>query len=389
MGGIAGCVVLGVAVIQCIFNPLYYSQDQTTVNVRKVIITEEVSRVPEELFYRKNSWPMLSDVKWGSVSYICALGHCQKFRKLEVEATEVALTTNNPETTLLREATLFHETTVLIERVTTKTFNPKFRPDSKEKNSHVKHPHLPSPPQPRKPKLQKTTPHVRFEDSEEIISTQVKIFRTITTVRPKNKLSSDGLKEVLSKFKQEIEEIIMTAVGALFSAGTMIFIFKILYKHRKKLPCYESQLTAEIMEGGLQLLNNNVLNVSVQTETSMIESDSAGTDEEHGRGQRDRRINGGGHVQEDRQNKTGEKVQMERAEGGEQDDAETGRKMLAEGGSMEDGENSAKKGGMSVHQCEAPIPQLPTAPALSPIKDTHPCRKSARLLRTKTCDICT
>lgn len=387
MAGIPGCILIGIGILQCIFNPLHYNQDITTVTTKTVIIAQENAEIPEILFFKGNTWPVLKKVEWGSVTFRCYKEQCNK-QEISAESSPVisSETTGTIETTILSETMFKTETTTVYEmtslfvegppKTAAQHRTPWIRP---KKTNRITHPHTPSPPN------IKSTPRsvIRSRSTEMLSTTNFQIFRSTTSYELKlpYKLSSNNtsFKEILGKFKQEMEELIMSSLGAVFSAGTLLFIVRILYKNRKKLPCCRTEIVEELVQGGMHLLNQ-----SVQTETSMLETDEER--EMDGESALDRLEQGGA---------IGGGEQIERREQTEKRDQgtaeqETDRKVIVgeECRSMIVDEQKFA-GGVNAQA------QIPSAPLLSPLgslKDTtnftRVTRKSTRFQKSKSCELC-
>lgn len=354
MAGIPGCVLVALSVIRCVFNPLHYPQDITTVSTSKIeIITQNAAL--NELSYDSISWPLLKKVQWNGNIYLCesSLGQCLK-ENLLTGRPEYSPTTEIPPPTVAEQMIIIHATSSFLK----KTFVQQSIDVTKVKTvatPRITHPHRPSPPV----KISPLKPVVST-----IETTMIEIKQEYLTTISYHEGTNKSFKELFKSFKKDIEELIMGACGTVFSAGTVLFILKTVYKHRKKCFCYQNELAAEIMEGGLQLLNNTVLDASVQTETTLILTDE---DEEMD----ENSVNDG-------ESEEGQELEKEGAVGGETD------VKTAAGGQGE------------MHPTTAAVP---SAPLLTPIhcsspikvsqKKLNPTRKSLRVHKEKTCGACT
>lgn len=371
MAGIPGCILIALSVIRCVFNPLHYPQDITTVSTTKIVIVSQNEVLLNELSYDSASWPLLREVKWNGGNYLCGVGQCLKEKRTDFlsgrpvyfQTTEIPRDSAPP--TAVKGLILIKTTKTFLK----KTYIQQSVDITKTKTvttPRITHPHRPSPPvkmipippksnAPLKPAVS-TIESTAVEIKEEYSSTSFTYLEG----------SSKTFKEILMSFKKDIEELIMAACGTVFSAGTVLFVLKIIYKHRKKLFCYRNEIAADIMEGGLQLLNNTGLDVSVQTETSLILSDNGENEDLMSDGEI------GGEQEE---------PEREGAVGGV-----TGVKIAAleQGESLEQGEThpTAEK--------------KPSTPPLSPVHHSTPVkdpqkegtRKSLRIPKEKRCEMC-
>lgn len=305
--GIVGCTVIGVSFLTCIFNPLFHPRSLTTVSTKRLTITADNDGSKSILDYNQRVWPKLEHVYWRGMRYTCNGGRC-----LEVNT---GLQANPmPPTVSYQEITI--KTTVIQRKIwkeihrsniDSNLFSTQTTPPSDSeppptaaglgessqieplptvldldgsKNEAEPHPSafdldkvnplqtltLDKP----VPTASKMTPTIKVQVEEFTVKSTVTSY--VMTSSSPGKIKSKTVKKMLDDFFTDVQELLIAALGSVFSVGTLYFGVKMVYKYRYRLACMKNEITADVVNEGMRLFHN-ALDVSVQTETSMIEDE--------------------------------------------------------------------------------------------------------------------